>query len=54
MMFMLYYSSLYPEAILSVQLLFPLLYNYRIIVQLSEVTLVDFCTVPIIAVRLYV
>ena len=30
-------------AILSVQLLIPQLYNYRIIVQLSEVTLIDFC-----------
>ena len=44
--------QLAPEAILSVQLLIPQLYNYRIIVQLSEVTLIDFCIAPIIAVRL--
>ena len=40
------------EAILSVQLLIPQLYNYRIIVQLWEVTLIDFCIAPIIVVRL--
>ena len=45
-------QQLAPEAILSVQLLIPQLYNYRIIVQLSEVTLIDFCIAPIIAVRL--
>ena len=47
-------QQLAPEAILSVQLLIPQLYNYRIIVQLSEVTLIDFCIAPIIAVRLTV
>ena len=41
---------LIPEAIVNVQLLIPLLYHYRIIVQLSEITLVDFCIAPIIAV----
>ena len=45
-------QQLAPEAILSVQLLIPQLYNYRIIVQLSEVTLIDFCIAQIIAVRL--
>ena len=45
-------QQLAPEAILSVQLLIPQLYNYRIIVQSSEVTLIDFCIAPIIAVRL--
>ena len=45
-------QQLAPEAIRSVQLLIPQLYNYRIIVQLSEVTLIDFCIAPIIAVRL--
>ena len=35
-------QQLVPEAILSIQLLIPQLYNYRIIVELSEVTLVDF------------
>ena len=47
---MLCYSSLLPR--LSVQLLTPQLYNYRIIVQLSEITLIDFCIAPIIAVGL--
>ena len=45
-------QQLAPEAILSVQLLIQQLYNYRIIVQLSEITLIDFCIAPIIAVRL--
>ena len=50
MMFMLYLA---PEDILSVQLLIPQLYDYRIIVQSSEITLLDFfCIAPIIAVRL--
>ena len=38
-------QQLAPEAILSVLLLIPQ--------QLSEVTLIDFCIAPIIAVRLY-
>ena len=45
-------QQLAPEAILSVQLLILQLNNYRIIVQMSEVTLIDFCIAPIIAVRL--
>ena len=39
-------------AILSVHLLNPPRYNYRIIVQLSDITLVDFCIAPISAARL--
>ena len=47
-------QQLAPVAILSVQLLIPQLYNYRIIVQLAEVTLIDFCIAPIIAERLVI
>ena len=46
-------QQLAPEAILSVQLLIPQLYNYRIIVQLLEVTLIDFCIALIIYVGLF-